>query len=97
MESGSDTDSVDFGRELGDGGSVASGEEEPLLMEEVVEVQEVRATPAFREALRSLDEVNLEEVFQRRAAVLKIGVFQRTIPECHEGDFGRNRCRLGIQ
>ena len=36
-------------------------------MEEVVVVEEVRATPAFREALRSLDEVNLEEVFQRRA------------------------------
>ena len=79
VESGSDTDSVDFGRELGDGGSVASGEE-PLLMEEVVEVQEVRATPAFREALRSMDEVNLEEVFQRRATVLKIGVFETGMP-----------------
>ena len=49
------------------------------MMEEVVEVQEVRATPAFREALRSLDEVNLEEVFQRRATVLK------TIPACLRG------------
>ena len=50
VESGSDTDSVDFGRELGDEGSVASGEEEPPLMEEVVEVQEDRTTPTFREA-----------------------------------------------
>ena len=49
-------------------------------MEEVVEVQEVRATPAFREALRSLDEVNLEEVFQRRATVLKIGMFETGMP-----------------
>ena len=80
VESGSDTDSVDFGREL-DEGSVASGEEEPTLTEEVVEVEEVRATPAPREALRSLDEVNLEDVFRRRATVLK------TVPACLRGPF----------
>ena len=56
-------------------------------MEEVVEVQEVRATPAFREALRSLDEVNLEEVFQQRATVLK------TIPACLRGPF-RNAMKV---
>ena len=49
---GSDTDSLDL---LEENGSVVSGVEEPPLIKDVIEMDELQGTPAgFREALQAL-------------------------------------------
>ena len=51
--------------------SVVSGVEETPEVEEVVEVEEIRVlTVGFRAALRSLDDLNLSGIFQRRTVVM---------------------------
>ena len=65
-----------------DNGSVVSGVEEPSEVEEVVDVEEIRVlTVGLRAALRSLDDLNLSEIFQRRAVVMK------TVPHFLRGPF----------
>ena len=73
-------------------GSVVSGEEDAPQLEEVVEVEEIRAMPAgVRAALRSIDDWDLNVIFQRRA------LFEGTVPQCHESFVGRDRRGSGTQ
>ena len=70
--------------------SVVSGVEEPSEVEEVVEVEEIRVlTVGFRAALRSLDDLNLSGIFQRRAVVMK------TSPHFLRGPFW-NATKVGV-
>ena len=87
--SGSDTDSVEWS--LDDNGSVVSGEEELESVEEPFGVEEFRGIPAgVRDALRWLDGVDLNVVFQRRANVIK------SVPHFLKGPF-RNAMKVLIE
>ena len=71
------------GREVDDGVSVVSGQDEVVSLEEpVFEVPELRDTsPQIRAAFRWLDTVDVEELFRRRAVVL------RSVPHFLRGPF----------
>ena len=87
--SGSNTDSVEW--ILDDNGSVFSGEEELESIEEPFGVEEFRGIPAgVRDALRWLDGVDLNVVFQRRANVIK------SVPHFLKGPF-RNAMKVLIE
>ena len=87
--SGSDTDSVEW--ILDDNGSVVSGEEEVESIEEPFGVEEFRGIPAgVRDALRWLDGVDLNVVFQRSANVMK------SVPHFLRGPF-RNAMKVLIE
>ena len=59
-----------------DGGSVVSGIEEPPLEEDIVDVDVRVVQLVLREAFRSLDEVDVCQIFRRRATVMK------SVPRC---------------
>ena len=85
---GSDTYSLDL---LEENGSVVSGVEEPPLIEDVIEMDDLQGTPAgFREALQAIDEVNLDMVFRRRANVMK------SVPHILKGPY-RNAMKVLLE
>ena len=85
----SDTDSFDWVPD--DNGSVVSGVHESPEPEEVVVMEEIRAIPAgFRDAFRSMDEVDLGVIFWRRGVVMK------SFPQCLKGPF-RNAMKVVLE
>ena len=73
-----------------DVGSIVSGTEEPTLEEDALDVDVRVLQLVLREAFRSLDEVDVCQIFRRRATVMK------SVPWCIRGPF-RSALNLMLQ
>ena len=73
-----------------DGGSVVSGIEEPPSEEDILDVDVRVVQLVLREAFRSLDEVDVCQIFRCRATVMK------SVPKCIRGPF-RSALKLMLQ
>ena len=73
-----------------DGGSVVSGIEEPPSEEDILDVDVRVVQLVLREAFRLLDEVDVCQIFRRRATVMK------SVPRCIRGPF-RSALKLMLQ
>ena len=84
----SDMDEMSVPGAGSDNGSVVSGVKEPPRVQEVLDLEDIQAIPVgFRAALQSMDDVDLNRIFQRRANVMK------SVPQVVKGPF-RNAMKI---
>ena len=75
------TENQDAEEEVSDEGSIVNGIEEPPLEKDILDVDVRFVQLVLREAFRSLDEVDVCQIFKRRATVMK------SVPWCIRGLF----------